>query len=67
MYVDERARRSGVFCALWADVRRRAEARGDVRGLRLYVERSNDRARTTYLSLGMHVGRCDLLEFELPT
>jgi GNAT superfamily N-acetyltransferase len=52
VYVAPAARRSGVFRALYGEVERRARAAGAV-GLRLYVERDNDRARQTYASLGM--------------
>ncbi|MES2404079.1 MAG: GNAT family N-acetyltransferase [Pseudomonadota bacterium] len=52
VYVTKPARRAGVFRALYADVERRARAGGAV-GLRLYVERNNERAQQTYASLGM--------------
>ena len=52
VYVTKAARRGGVFRALYADVESRARAAGAV-GLRLYVERDNDRAQRTYASLGM--------------
>lgn len=52
VYVTKPARRAGVFRALYADVERRARAGGAV-GLRLYVERDNERAQQTYASLGM--------------
>ena len=52
VYVTKAARRGGVFRALYADVESRACAAGAV-GLRLYVERDNDRAQRTYASLGM--------------
>ena len=52
VYVTKAARRGGVFKALYADVERRARAAGAV-GLRLYVERDNERAQQTYASLGM--------------
>lgn len=52
VYVTKAARRAGVFRALYAEVERRARAAGAV-GLRLYVERDNERARQTYASLGM--------------
>ena len=52
VYVAKAARRTGVFRALYADVERRARAAGAV-GMRLYVERDNERARQTYASLGM--------------
>ncbi|MBU6415649.1 MAG: GNAT family N-acetyltransferase [Xanthomonadaceae bacterium] len=52
VYVTKTARRAGVFRALYADVEHRARAAGAV-GLRLYVERDNERAQQTYVSLGM--------------
>lgn len=52
VYVTTTARRTGVFRALYAEVERRARAAGAV-GLRLYVERENERAQRTYASLGM--------------
>lgn len=52
VYVTPAARRGGVFRALHAEVERRARAAGAV-GLRLYVERDNERAQQTYVSLGM--------------
>jgi GNAT superfamily N-acetyltransferase len=53
VYVTPRARRTGVFRALYAEVERRARATTRVIGLRLYVERDNAHAMRTYLSLGM--------------
>ena len=53
VYVRADFRRSGVFRALFAEVRRQAEADPTVIGLRLYVERENTPAQQTYLSLGM--------------
>ncbi|MBS0381003.1 MAG: GNAT family N-acetyltransferase [Proteobacteria bacterium] len=52
VYVVAKARRRGVFRALYTEVERRARAAGAV-GLRLYVERENTRAQQTYISLGM--------------
>jgi len=52
VYVTPAARRAGIFRALYAEVERRARAAGAV-GLRLYVERDNERALRTYASLGM--------------
>ena len=53
VYVRPEARRGGVFRALYEHVA--AAARGDpqVVGLRLYVERDNQRAHQTYLKLGL--------------
>ena len=53
VYVDEHARRQGVFRALYREVERRSLATAGVVGLRLYVEWENLRAQETYVSLGM--------------
>ena len=53
VYVEAAARRGGVFRRLFEHVREKAETDGDVRGLRLYVERGNDRAQATYASMGL--------------
>jgi len=53
VYVQPEARRTGVYRALHRAVRRRARAADEVCGLRLYVERGNAAARTTYEALGM--------------
>jgi ribosomal protein S18 acetylase RimI-like enzyme len=53
VYVREDHRRAGVFRALYEHVAARARQRGDVVGLRLYVERENARAQATYDRLGM--------------
>jgi ribosomal protein S18 acetylase RimI-like enzyme len=52
VYVTEKHRRQGVFRALHDDVRRRARAAKNVRGLRLYVESHNAAAQATYRDLG---------------
>lgn len=62
VYVAAHARRVGVFRALYAEVERRARARGDVCGLRLYVETENARAQATYSGLGMR--RCHYYMYE---
>ena len=53
VYVRHDARRQGVFRALYAHVHEEAKRRGDVIGLRLYVERDNSAAQQTYLGLGL--------------
>ncbi|MCE5202606.1 MAG: GNAT family N-acetyltransferase [Mizugakiibacter sp.] len=62
VYVAAHARRGGAFRALYAEVERRARARGDVCGLRLYVETENARAQATYAGLGMQ--RCHYYMYE---
>ncbi len=54
VYVPEEFRRRGIFRALHAEAERRARATSGVIGLRLYVERDNVDAQSTYARLGMH-------------
>ncbi len=56
VYVVTEARGRGVFRALHAAIRQDALERGDVVGLRLYVEVENERAQTTYRALGFEPG-----------
>ena len=53
VYVAAEFRSRGVFWALFSHVQKRAKARRDVCGLRLYVEKDNRRARQAYERLGM--------------
>jgi len=62
VYVVPEQRRRGVFRALDRAVREFARERGDVIGLRLYVERNNGVARRAYERLGMRATEYDLLE-----
>lgn len=54
VYVHPEHRRAGVFRALYAHVVETARRAGDVRGIRLYVERGNEPALQTYEALGMN-------------
>lgn len=53
VYVKPEYRKGGVFRKLYEYVRRQASERDDVCGLRLYVEKDNDRAQAVYDRLGM--------------
>jgi len=53
VYVAQKFRRAGVFSTLFNHVNDVAQARKDVCGLRLYVERNNQRAQQAYQRLGM--------------
>lgn len=53
VYVRPERRRQGVYRTLYDHVRRRAEGKDDVCGLRLYVEKENAAARAAYEGLGM--------------
>jgi GNAT superfamily N-acetyltransferase len=64
VYVENSARGSGVFRALFDHVHTLATSRGDVCGLRLYVEHSNDRAKRTYDRHGMHRSHYEMFEMD---
>jgi len=53
VYVEPSVRGRGVYRALHEHVLRDARARGDVCGLRLYVEKENEAAQEAYTRLGM--------------
>ncbi|WP_240316231.1 GNAT family N-acetyltransferase [Salinibacter ruber] len=54
VYVRPSARRTGVYAALYREVRRRAREADGVCGLRLYVEQDNAAAQAAYETLGMN-------------
>lgn len=54
VYVHPDFRRQGVFAALYRHVESLSREAPDSCGLRLYVEKDNERAQQTYLSLGMN-------------
>lgn len=62
VYVASEFRGAGVFSALYGHLRALAEHEPDVVGLRLYVERGNDRARRVYEKLGMRDTGYEVLE-----
>lgn len=62
VYVLPPYRGKGIYKQLYAEVKRRAAAQGDVCGFRLYVERKNQRAQQTYQALGMKETRYKVFE-----
>ena len=64
VYVDAGWRRKGVYRAMYDHVLSLAGARGDVCGIRLYVERTNAVAQQTYDTLGMRKSHYDLYEID---
>ena len=52
VYVSAEYRRQGVFREMYKEVRKRAVDTKGVCGCRLYVERDNSRAQSTYITLG---------------
>ena len=53
VYVAQDARRAGVFFALYRHIETLARNDPQCCGIRLYVERDNERAQNTYLAVGM--------------
>ena len=53
VYVDPVWRRRGVYRTMHRAILERAKRRGDVCGVRLYVERENKTAKTVYTRVGL--------------
>ncbi|MEO6260421.1 MAG: GNAT family N-acetyltransferase [Thermoanaerobaculia bacterium] len=54
VYVSPEARRQGVYAGLYEHVKQAAEREGDIRGIRLYVDRRNAPAQEVYRRCGMN-------------
>jgi len=65
VYVVPEARRTGVFRALYRHIEALAEADPAVCGLRLYVERDNERAQRTYRRCGMQDAGYVVMELDM--
>lgn len=64
VYVVPEARRTGVYRALHGFVLEKARAEKDVCGVRLYVEKQNERAQATYRAMGMSAAHYDIYEID---
>ena len=64
VYVDTDFRRQGVFSALYRHVETMAQAAGNCAGIRLYVEKENQRAQATYVALGMEDAGYTVMEVD---
>jgi GNAT superfamily N-acetyltransferase len=64
VFIEPEYRRHGVFRAIYRHIESLARAHPDVRGLRLYVHRTNQRAMQTYESLGMEKAGYELYEHD---
>ena len=64
VYVDADHRRRGVYRTLHSFVAAEAREKGDVQGLKLYVDRDNKRAQSVYTSLKMSHSNYDLWEID---
>jgi len=65
VYVVPEHRRRGVYRALERQVRDQARLRGNVCGIRLYVDRQNHGAQKVYSRLGMIPSHYDMYEVEI--
>ena len=63
VYVLPTFRKSGVFKALYSHLKNLVQAGNDLRGLRLYVDKSNLNAQKVYESLGMSGEHYHLFEW----
>jgi GNAT superfamily N-acetyltransferase len=54
VYVVERHRKNGVFKAMFENLKNLIAADPALAGLRLYVDKSNDRAQKVYTAMGMN-------------
>ena len=64
VYVAASRRRTGVFSALYRHVEALARKEPDVAGIRLYVEKNNQRAQRTYDKLGMSMTDYRIMQVE---
>lgn len=63
VYVIPSARRRGIFRTMYKNLKTTVEQSADLRGLRLYVERENERAQKTYTAMGMDGNHYKLFEW----
>ncbi len=63
VYVVPEARRLGVYRGLYAHLKTKVETSDHLRGLRLYVEKENERAQEVYRAMGMDDTRYHLFEW----
>jgi GNAT superfamily N-acetyltransferase len=62
VYVDPAWRRRGVYRTLHRAILERAKRRGDVCGVRLYVERENKAAKAVYARVGLETSSYHMFE-----
>lgn len=62
VYIDEDYRKKGVFKAMYYHIQKVAKA-SKVRGLRLYVDKSNTNAQAVYKAIGMDGDHYTLYEW----
>ena len=63
VYVDTDFRKHGVYAQLYNHLKEMVETSSDLRGLRLYVDKTNTRAQQVYEKLGMNGEHYHLYEW----
>ena len=63
VYVLPDFRRKGIYRGLYSHIRSLAQANGDAKGIRLYVDRKNLLAQQVYTSLGMNGDHYQVFEW----
>lgn len=63
LYVLPEHRQGGVFKALYAHLKAMVESTNAFRGIRLYVNKRNERAKQAYLRAGMSADHYELFEW----
>jgi ribosomal protein S18 acetylase RimI-like enzyme len=66
VYVVPEYRNQGIFRAMYQYIESLARNRGNVCGLRLYVEKENVRAQKTYEALGMKHSHYEMMDVDFP-
>jgi ribosomal protein S18 acetylase RimI-like enzyme len=66
VYVHPEYRQQGIFRILYRTIETIALQRGDICGLRLYVEKTNKRAQQTYEALGMKYSHYQMMDIDIP-
>jgi GNAT superfamily N-acetyltransferase len=64
VYVLPEYRKNGVFRKLYQYIESLARTRGDVCGLRLYVDTSNKRAQQTYETIGLNRSHYQMMDMD---
>ncbi len=54
VFIDPNFRKSGVYNQLYSYIRKMVDADASLKGIRLYVDETNERAREVYRRLGMN-------------
>ncbi len=64
VYVEPSHRGQGIFTSLYSRIKSICDSSTDICGIRLYAEHNNDKAKQTYLKLGLNNSHYDMFEYE---